>query len=276
MNLFDFLSKKIDKNELCIPSSGSTDHSRSTDEVLQTSWSRTLMLARFAVLHSTCTLLCQLVLYLLACRWKFGPLFQIHGKDFTNQQGYTCIIVNRSCPHVCIPFCVRTFTKHSWNLELQHCFTSGLFLKLLKMCLAWLDLDLRAPTHLPMNPVLHCMYCLVQSTTNVVKVVGHSAGTCSTVLEDAVMAFLQWWELWRTVSASGPGRQHSLMHAPIETNCFSTEWSIWTCSHENQHMLSPQLAPFARGGLLNRHQGCERQICSLSTLITGEDIPLCV
>lgn len=43
------------------------------------------------------------------------------------------------------------------------------FLKLLKICLAWLDLDFRAPTHLPVNPVLHCMYCLVQNTTNVVK-----------------------------------------------------------------------------------------------------------
>lgn len=65
------------------------------------------------------------------------------------------------------------------------------------------------------------------------------------------------------------------MHAPIETNCFSTEWSIWTCSHENQHALSPQLAPFFRGGLLNRHQGYEQRCCSLSILITREDVPLC-
>lgn len=129
----------MDKNELCIPSSGSTDHSRFTDEVLQTSWSRTLMLAKFPVLHSTCMLLCQLVLYLLACRWKFGPLFQNHDKDFTNQQGYTRVIVNRCCPHVCIPLYVRTFTKHYWNLELQRCFTSGLFFKAAEdvLGLAW-------------------------------------------------------------------------------------------------------------------------------------------
>jgi len=73
--------KKMDKNGLCVPSSGSTDHSRSTNEVLGTSWSRTLILFNFAVLHSTCMLLCQLVLYLLTCRWKFGPLFQNHEKD---------------------------------------------------------------------------------------------------------------------------------------------------------------------------------------------------
>jgi len=43
--------------------------------ICKASRSRTLMVTKFAVLHSTCMLRCQLVLYLLACRWKFGPLF---------------------------------------------------------------------------------------------------------------------------------------------------------------------------------------------------------
>lgn len=124
-----FLISKMDKNYLCFPSSGSTDHARSTDEVLQTLWPRPSKLAKFAVLHSTCMLVCQLVLYLLACRWKCGSLFQNHRKDFTNQLGHTCLIVNRCCPDVCILLCVKTCTKHYLNLELQHCFTSGLLIK---------------------------------------------------------------------------------------------------------------------------------------------------
>lgn len=50
---------------------------------------------------------------------------------------------------------IETWSYNTVSLE-------AWFLKLLKICLAWLDLDFRAPTHLPVNPVLHCMYCLVQ------------------------------------------------------------------------------------------------------------------
>lgn len=128
-----FPISKMGKNYLCFPSSGSTDHSRSTDEVLP------CKLAKFAVLHSTHMLVCQLVLYLLACSWNLGSLFQNHHKDFTNQLGHTCIIVNRCCPHVCIPLRVRTFTKRYLNLKLQHCFTSGLLIKATEdlLGLAW-------------------------------------------------------------------------------------------------------------------------------------------
>lgn len=159
----------MDRSELCFPSSGSTDHSRSANEDLQTSWPRTLMLLKFAVLHGTCMLLCQLAPYLLACRGKFGPLFQNHDKDFTNQEGYTCKIVHRCCPHVCILCMLDHFLSiiETWSyntVSLVVC-----FLKLLKIHLAWLDLGLRAPTHLPTNPVLQCMYCSVQSNTNVLR-----------------------------------------------------------------------------------------------------------
>lgn len=84
---------------------------------------------------------------------------------------------------------VRPFPKHYWNLELQHCFTSGLLLKLLKIHLAWLDLDSRAPTHLPMNPALQCMYCLVQSNTNVLR---------EKLFATELLHALQCWKmLWR-------------------------------------------------------------------------------
>lgn len=204
-------------------------------------------------------LVCQLVLYLIACTWKFESLFQNYHKDFTNQQGHTCIILNRCCPHVCIPLCVRTFTKHYLNLELQLCFTSGLFFKATEdlLGLAWSRLE---STNTSSSE--SCTAVSVWSTTDVKEqLLPTLLASCITVLGDAGMDFLQGWELWHRVSALGRGRQHSLMHASIETNCFSTEWASWTCSHENQHMLSPQLAPFSRDGLLSRHQDYEQQCC---------------
>lgn len=186
----------MDRSELCFPSSGSADHSRSADEDLQTSWSRTLTLLKFAVLHGTCMLLCQLALYLLACRGKFGPLFQNHDKDFTNQESYTCKIVHRCCPHVCILCMLDHFLSIIGTWSKQHCFTSGLLFKATEdpLGLAWSRLK---STNTSSNESCIAMYVLFSAKQHKCpwRVFSHRAATCITVLEDAVMTFLQWWQL---------------------------------------------------------------------------------
>lgn len=236
----------MDKNDLCFPSSGSTDHSRSTREVLPSK------LAKFAVhvrLPAGAVPPCL--------QKKIWSLFQNHHKDFTNQLGHTCIIVNRCCLHVCIPLCVRTFTKSYLNLELQHCFTSGLLIKATEglLGLAWSKLQSTNTS----SSESDCSVCTVWCEEPQM-----SEQLLPTVLFHALLC----WEMLGWIFSSGESFgtqcQHwdleSSIHWCIETNCFSTEWPSWTCSHENQHMLSPQLAPFSRDGLLSRLQGMSNRV----------------